>query len=344
MFSNNKKFILLFLIVFISSIFVMPIVNADTPCNCSVCVEERNKTTPKDGYYCRICSSDASMVIHDVGHLSFSQKLALEWNDILYSGDWYGDKEDPTKVDETLNVKSVLRFDVNSGTFATLWNLAEVLYNVMIPIGIILASVYVFIELGDKVASDNATPETIVRAFLKIVLATFFIENGFLVCTFIATAATAVFDEIAKTNVIDATGCLYADFPNKDFVKGMAKMSDLFLPWLIMLFTKFIISIMCWARVLDITVKIILAPIGMSDITVTGTKGSGWGFFKKLAGSALQGAIMIAIVKSYAVVLQVIGEMTAMSGVPKFSIVILCAVVTLVAIIKSQGYASEIIT
>ena len=41
-----------------------------------------------DTYDCRICGTT-----HDISELAYTQKIAIEWHDILYSADWFGDKE-----------------------------------------------------------------------------------------------------------------------------------------------------------------------------------------------------------------------------------------------------------
>ena len=94
---------------------------------------------------------------------------------------------------------------------------------------------------------------------------------------------------------------------------------------------------------MDIMTKIVLAPIGMADIMVAGTRGSGWQFFKKLLTSALQGAIIVGITFSSGQVLQVINAGEAIGGLPKYALAIICTIVTLFAIIKSQTYAQDVV-
>ena len=120
-------------------------------------------------------------------------------------------------------------------------------------------------------------------------------------------------------------------------------MSGTYIPWLIVLVTKFIISIMCWTRVLDIMIRIILAPVGMADIMVSGTRGSGWAFFKRLMVSTIQGAVIIAIMYAYSQVLSVINNSATGTGLPAYGLAIICTCVTLFAILKSQSYAQDVI-
>lgn len=289
-----------------------------------------------NNYYCRLCKTD-----HDVSELSFSQKIAIEWHDVLYSGDWFGEAEKKS----TLSTQSVLAFDV-TGNFATVWSTAEKFYNFMMPAGIILCVVYALMELMEQITTDRVNPEMVVRTLGKIVIGVIFIQNGFLFCTFTAKVASQVFSTLAgQSGFNNSDLCLFNNiaFLKRSFTTGMLSMSGTYIPWLIVLVTKFIISIMCWTRVLDIMIRIILAPVGMADIMVSGTRGSGWAFFKRLMVSTMQGAVIIAIMYAYSQVLSVINNSATGTGLPAYGLAIICTCVTLFAILKSQSYAQDII-
>lgn len=326
----KKKIMLPFMLIFVLFISFIS-------CAQPVFADDTTEEDP-NLYYCRLCKTS-----HDVSELSFSQKIAIEWNDILYSGDWFGEQE--KNASASLKTEDVLRFDVN-GNFATVWSTAEVLYNLLMPIGIILCTTYALMELLEEVTNDNVSPEKIVRTLGKICVGVLFVKNGFLFCTFVMTIASDIFTIISSgAGTIKPDVCLYNDakFLSHSFTTGMSAMSGLFIPWLIVLLTKFIISIICWTRIMDIMTKIILAPIGMADIMVSGTKGSGWSFFKKLLTSALQGAIIVGITFSYGQVLQIINTNGFTTGLPRYGLAIICTIVTLVAIIKSQSYAQDVV-
>lgn len=322
------------------------------------CVQPVYADDEPEIYYCRICKKAGLDYEHDVSELSFSQKVALEWNDILYSGDWFGENEPPAKNNSTagtdnpsgetnttpsLTTEDVLKFDTQSN-FATLWSTAEMIYNLVKPIGIILCVVYALMELLEEVTTDNVSPEKIVRTLTKICIGVLFVQNGFKFCTFVVETASAVFNILsAGTAGMDANNCLLKTLKNNSFTQGMTLMSGLFIPWLISLLTQFIVSIICWVRIMDIMVKIILAPIGMSDIMVTGTRGTGWAFFKKLLVSALQGAVILGITFCYGQILTLVNSGAVTTGLPAYGLAIIGAVVTLAAIIKSQSYAQDIV-
>jgi hypothetical protein len=292
----------------------------------------------EDDYYCRLCDDT-----HDLSELSFSQKIAIEWNDVLYSGDWFGEKEQNASA--TFTTEDVLEFDITTN-FNTLWTTGETLYTSLMPIGLILCTTYALMELLEEVTNDNVSPEKIVRCLGKICLGVLFVQNGFEFCSFVMAIASSTFSAISSgTASMPTETCLYTNpnFLSNSFTNGMSAMAGLYIPWLIVLLAKVIISIICWTRIVDIMIKIILAPIGMSDIMVTGTRGSGWAFFKKLLTSALQGAVIVGITFCYGEVLRMINAGSTAPGLPRYALTIVCTIVTVAAIIKSQSYAQEIV-
>ncbi len=101
-----------------------------------------------------------------------------------------------------------------------------------------------------------------------------------------------------------------------------------------------ILSVTCWIRALDITLRVIFAPIGMADIMNDGTRSSGWRYFKRLASSFVQGIVLIVTVKSYGVALTVVQNM---NGLAAWAMPIILAFVMIGLFFKASGTAAEII-
>lgn len=299
-------------------------------------IQPVNAVAPWDTTYdCRLCKTT-----HDISELSFTQKIAIEWHDVLYSGDWFGEAEN----NSTLSTTDVLKFD--GGTFATVWSTAESLYNTMIPIGVILCVAYAMMELMEQSTTDRINPETVVRTLGKLILGTLLIKNGFQLCSITVGISSTAFQQLTAATGLNQTGaCLYnaAEFMTENFCAGALSMSETMLPFLIVLITKVIISIICWTRVIDIMIRVILAPIGMSDIMVQGTKGSGWAFFKRLCVSAFQGTVIVGIMFGYATILRAIEQNAVNTNLPSYGLAVILAAVTLFSVLKSQAYAQDIV-
>jgi hypothetical protein len=288
-------------------------------------------------YDCRICGET-----HDVSELAYTQKVAIEWHDVLYSGDWFGEAESGA----TLSTVDVLKFD--GGRFSTVWSTAETLYGIIRPAGVLLCFIYAMMELIEKSTTDSVSPEMVVRSLAKLLLGILIVQNGFQFCSITVGISSTAFEQLTAATGFNKTGlsCLYVDaatFLTEDFCAGALSMSETMLPFIIVFITKIIIAIMCWARVLDIMIRVVLAPIGMSDIMIAGTRGSGWAFFKRLLVSAFQGTIIMGIMYGYSIVLQAIEANAVTTNLPSYGLAVILAGVTLFSILKSQGYAQEVI-
>ena len=93
-------------------------------------------------------------------------------------------------------------------------------------------------------------------------------------------------------------------------------------------------------RVLDITSRVIFAPIGMADIVNDGVNSSGMRYLKKLLGSLLQGAIIVVCVKSYNIVMPIVAQM---KGMAEWGMSIILSFVLISLIFKASAIASEVV-
>lgn len=287
-----------------------------------------------DMFECNICG-----VEHDVSDLSFSQKLALEWNDMVYGGDWFNEKD----KESSITTIAALEFST-TGPLAGIWGLAEGYYNALAPAGIILCVTYALMELMELSTTDQMSPETILRTILKLGLGCLLILNGFTICSFIMALGSDIFTQLqSATSSLSNKTCIYGELRTPSFCDGMLAMSELFIPYLIVWIAKMIISIICWIRVLNIMVRILLAPIGMSDILVAGTKGSGWKYFKQLSVSIIQGGVIMAIIMCNSIIIQIAQQANQIETLVPYMITIMCTILTLVAIVKSQSYAQDLV-
>jgi hypothetical protein len=69
----------------------------------------------------------------------------------------------------------------------------------------------------------------------------------------------------------------------------------LLVPYVLIAAALMIIQFFVYLRLMDIIVKMLFAPIGIADLGFAGTNGSGFRYLKKIAASALQGAVMVVI-------------------------------------------------
>jgi hypothetical protein len=86
--------------------------------------------------------------------------------------------------------------------------------------------------------------------------------------------------------------------------------------------------------------RVIFAPIGMSDIINDGTRSSGWRYFKRMMASILQGSVIIAAARAYALIMPVIMKM---NGFLAWLMPIVLAFVMIAMMFKASMIANDII-
>ena len=274
---------------------------------------------------CPMCGNS-----HDTSKLKFPNNWCYEMSCKVYGGDI---------ISKTAT--EVLEFNVKGTTFNGIWTRGKYYYNSLAVLGKILVTTYVMYDLMTKSAMDNLTPEHIFKGFMRLAVGILLIDNGY---EFIGAASeffTDLFRKIGGKGV-SATpgGCNFGKMASANIFDAFLDASFIFIPWLIMLAASVIISVTCWSRVLDITVRIIFAPIGMADIINDGTKSAGWKYFKRLCASLLQGSVIVATAKSYGMVVNV---MSKMDGLAAWAMPIIISFVMIFILFKASAFAADIV-
>ena len=274
---------------------------------------------------------------HDVNELGGTQKTAYNWYCVVYGGQLFQESKNGS-----LGTTEVLEFDVTSSNFSNLWNTCENYYNVLSVFGKMLVVIYLLLDIMEKSTADNLNAEHFVKCFIKGVIGIIVIDMGWDIVTAGIGFANDVFGELmASDKSFSATGvCPYNDLHEVNSIAGLVYMARVFIPWLLMMGAQMIISVICWARILDLVVRVIFAPIGMADMMQEGTRGNGWKYFKKIVASALQGAVILAIVKSYGIITSTV---SSASGAGGWVVAIILAFVVISVSFKSQSIASDIV-
>ncbi len=209
----------------------------------------------------------------------------------------------PTGADFT--IESILAFDVN-GSFAPIFNAAETLYQSISVLGALMVFIYFLLEIAEVQMNDGFTYETLTRHTIHTILALLMIRNGFEIakaCINFANVVMAAVTENAKGNVNPAFTS--STCPYREAVGGMLYLNPIgmtvyyAIPKLVMTICFLIIRVICWSRVLDIMIRIIMAPVGMSDMMHNGSNSNGLKYLKKLIASLIQGACIVGTVMCY---------------------------------------------
>lgn len=270
---NNKFLLVLFVFIIIASIFASFTITVEADTDCPICGGKHN--------------------LEDLGGL---QRTAYDMCCVVYGGSSISD-----------DLRETLRFDTTGSKFSALWTRGKGFYESLRVIGELLCIVYGLISLYEKVSQDQHSAEHIFKLFMKIIFGVLFIRIGYDIIEAGLTFASGVFDTFASgtTGVAGLTGCKYDEVLKQSFLEPVGTILSLFIPWIAMQVATIAIHVVCWARVLDIMVRAIFAPIGLADLAHTGMNGNGFNYLKKLVSSALQGAVLFGSMKGYSLIVQV---------------------------------------
>ena len=269
------------------------------------------------------------------------QKIAYDWYNTIYGGELFTKSENGS-----LGTYEILSFDTSNPDISTIWHGAETTYAALAVFGKMLVIIYVLLDIINKSVTDNFSPEHFVKNMIKMLIGIIVIDNGWEIVTFGMQFASGIFEKIAvpdtSPNGFNESNCIYYSIVKKNFMWAFTDMGTVFISWLILMVAKFIISIICWVRVIDIVVRAMFAPIGMSDIVQEGTKGNGFRYLKKLVASVLQGSIIVAIIKAYGII-----NSTILSGGTNLflricTMIILTFTIVVVAF-KSSGISNDVV-
>ena len=262
-------------------------------------------------------------------------KLAYNMYQEVYGGRlFYSETEDGA-----LTTEGVLRFDVNSSEFGTLWGIAGDFYDLIATFGELLCVIYAMIRIIEFTTDDTMTPEKLAFIMMKMCIGIIVIKNGFDMITQGMNLASIAFNNLAQApqNTKIANDCIYEDMYKGGFFDALPVMFDLFFPYIMMSAAKMAISIVCWMRILDIVIRTVFAPIGMADFMYEGMSGHGFIYLKKMIASALQAAVIIAATRGYAILANMVG-----AGSGWFTMIILAYTLIMITF-KTQSLANDVI-
>lgn len=243
------------------------------------------------------CSCGATHSISGIKYTDYCVSTAV------YSGNLF------TKVDAAdMDINDILAFDTSDGTFKTLWEWCGKVYEGMIPVGLLLAVIYFLLGLGEKVLDDNFTAEVFAREFIKLAAMVLLVQNGWTLVDWGIQLSTFIFKKLSDATTLISSGgsCQYNACNNRDILESIGNIISLYFPYLGIQLAQFIVKIIAWSRVLNLVVRVMLAPIGMADCIRGGTSSQGFKYFKKIVSVSLQGAIILSVSVAYDLIKSII--------------------------------------
>jgi hypothetical protein len=256
--TKHKKLIIGILLVFVAIMFL-----------CAVPVLAETVSCP-------MCGN-----LHDLGEIKKGRFL-FKWCSAVYGGSSLKELGLAGGLDTNL-----------SGFFAAIGNV----YDSIAVVGKILVLIHFSTDLYELYSDDKLTAETFFRSLSKLIIGILIIDVGFdLVLGFLS------FSDWIYGKTMDGTAASLAqDYCNfefliqSDMVQRFGEMFTLVVPYALISMALITVQFFVYLRLMDIIVKMLFAPIGIADLSFAGTNGSGFRYLKKLAASALQGAVMVVV-------------------------------------------------
>ena len=222
------------------------------------------------------------------------------------------------------SVRDVLMLNPSTGDWKYAWDAVDVVYsNVMVPIALGLMIIWFLVAFMEKSASEQVTFEQLFMLFAKLIAAKFLIDNGLQIFTTLWSVGISLIDKVGSAFGFDpnASGSfsswseisvdveeLWEDFTGIEYgedigiIKGIGIMCQLLIPWLVSLIMIAVVHFICYSRLIEMLLRMMAAPIALSDFMTEGLHGAGWRFLKNFLAICLQGMIMVAIALLYPLV------------------------------------------
>lgn len=237
--------------------------------------------------------------------------------------------------------------------FTDAWSIVTACYNVVLPIGVSLMCIYFLVALVDKITSEQFNIEVLMKLLFKLIIAKFFVDHGLEIFNLLMDVGKAFITEFtgyttltAVNGAVDAMKAAamretnsYSLFPSLLFVVKMM------IPFLAIFIVQIIISFVCYSRLLEMMVRIVAAPLAVSDIFANGINSSGYRYMKNFLAICLQSGIIFLIsVLFNAIQASIVITPGATTDFLDFSIMYLTLAFSCTALItKSLSFTKEIV-
>lgn len=179
-----------------------------------------------------------------------------------------------------------------------------VYHDIMVPIGIGLMIIWFLVTLTEKATHDQFNFEQMFMLFAKLIAAKYIIDNGMDLFMKMWDIGISLASSISyETEVYDTAKIhqLWEQFFGKSWNQklGIAYsiylLLQLLIPWVAAWVLSLAVRFICVSRMIEVYIRMMFAPIAVSDFMTEGTHGTGWRFLKSFFAICLQGAMLIAI-------------------------------------------------
>lgn len=259
-------------------------INKEPAINCILC----------GGVHCKIRLAEQTNKSTSYKIMVGANSSVLQYQGLMISGG-------------TFSVSEQLAFDAenNSDISGILDDIETNIFSKLVPIAIMIVIIYYIMDLGEMLMDDRLTYEALIFSAVKSILAAIVLANamdwlraGIKTCTEVFNALTNTPDGIT-TQIYTPAQCIFGRIINGDDMSVIGEVASASIYCLTIAIAYMILTIVCWARIFDVFLRVTFAPIGMSDFMHGGINCLAVKYFKKLIASVLQGACIAACLIAY---------------------------------------------
>lgn len=164
-----------------------------------------------------------------------------------------------------------------------------------IPIASVLLCIYFIMDLSDQVTTDRFNSDQFMKMLIKLAFGQFLITNATGFALQFMNIGVSFMSAIAEST---STSMKYLTIQADGFTGFLVLLGliiGLFLPYVITVVLQISIFMMCYTRLFEMTIRAMIAPIGVADIMHGGTNSQGFRYLKKCLAIALQGGLMLIV-------------------------------------------------
>lgn len=251
-------------------------------------------------------------------------------------------------IDEVMNTAAnILRQDPSS--MGELWSMVQAANNVCKNVGLGLVVIFFLVSFVFKLTEmdwRNISIDFIIRELIKLILAKALIDISMDICLLIFNWGSDFMQQLTfnisgnfkfsdlKLDVIKK------NFEDMKFYAQLVFIMEMSIPKVIIYICEIVTYVICYGRVLQISLMTIISPIPLSTVAGETRKHTALHFTKKYVGVVCQGAIiilMIAIFKGVVMWLMAgVGQISSITSLWKLAGV---AIVLVVGILGSNKTA-----
>lgn len=188
----------------------------------------------------------------------------------------------------------LLEYTPNSyGMIDTIINASK---NAAIPIASVLLCIYFLIDLSEQMTMDRFSSDQFLKMLIKLAFGEFLITNATGFALQFMNIGVAFVKQIGVLAMAGTSADITREAIDQlGLMDKIAMIVGIIIPFALGFLLKISIFMMCFTRLIEMSLRAMAAPIGVCDIMRGGTNSAGIRYLKRCLGVALQGGLMMLV-------------------------------------------------